>query len=240
MACYKDAVSATHRNPSAARATTPKAKDTRRRIVDAAMELFRDVGYEATTMRAVAASAGVSVGNAYYYFASKAHLLQAFYAEMYDALAAASAPELAGERDLGARLAALLHKKLDVIEPYHRFSRHLFAIAADPQSPLNPFHEDARPMRERECALFGQVIDGSRLKVPRDLAPHLPELLWTYSMGIVLYWIHDDSPGHERSRALATDTARLVARCLAVLSNPLMRPIRKSALAVLARFGPQA
>ena len=43
------------------------------------MRLFREQGYEQTTMRAIAREAGVSVGNAYYYFASKEHLIEAFY-----------------------------------------------------------------------------------------------------------------------------------------------------------------
>jgi AcrR family transcriptional regulator len=38
---------------------------TRSAIIDAALTLFREKGYDATTMRAIASSAGVSVGNAY-------------------------------------------------------------------------------------------------------------------------------------------------------------------------------
>ena len=57
---------------------------TRSAIIDAALDLFRDVGYESTTMRAIATRAGVSVGNAYYYFASKEHLIQGFYDIVWD------------------------------------------------------------------------------------------------------------------------------------------------------------
>jgi DNA-binding transcriptional regulator YbjK len=53
-----------------------KAARTRSAIIDAALRLFRQHGYEATTMRAIASEAGVSVGNAYYYFASKQHLIR--------------------------------------------------------------------------------------------------------------------------------------------------------------------
>ena len=41
------------------------------------MRLFRENGYEATTMRAIAKEAGVATGNAYYYFGSKEELIQA-------------------------------------------------------------------------------------------------------------------------------------------------------------------
>ena len=67
-----------------------KSARTRSAIIDAALRLFREKGYDATTMRAVAAEAGVSVGNAYYYFASKEHLVQGFYdREQLDHAAAA-------------------------------------------------------------------------------------------------------------------------------------------------------
>ncbi|MGH7752390.1 MAG: helix-turn-helix domain-containing protein, partial [Gemmatimonadales bacterium] len=39
-----------------------KAGHTQARILDAALDLFRDRGYEATTMRAIAQRAGVALG----------------------------------------------------------------------------------------------------------------------------------------------------------------------------------
>ena len=53
-----------------------KSARTRSVIIDAALKLFRERGYDATTMRAIATEAGVSVGNAYYYFDSKEMLIQ--------------------------------------------------------------------------------------------------------------------------------------------------------------------
>ena len=51
--------------------TTARAEDTRKRIYEAALELFRENGFEQTTMRDIAQKAGVALGAAYYYFASK-------------------------------------------------------------------------------------------------------------------------------------------------------------------------
>ena len=42
-----------------------KSEETRSLIVSTAMRLFTENGYDRTTMRAIAAEAGVSVGNAY-------------------------------------------------------------------------------------------------------------------------------------------------------------------------------
>lgn len=58
--------------------TTEKAEATRTRILDAALDLFRSQGFDQTTMREIAAEAGVALGSAYYYFESKDALVMAF------------------------------------------------------------------------------------------------------------------------------------------------------------------
>src|ERR1700740_314025 len=58
---------------------TRRGEQTRAQILETALALFRDHGYEGTTMRAIARAAGVAVGNAYYYFRSKEALIQEFY-----------------------------------------------------------------------------------------------------------------------------------------------------------------
>src|SRR6266850_2650368 len=47
------------------------SEETRRQILETALALFRERGFEDTTMRDVAARAGLSLGSAYYYFKSK-------------------------------------------------------------------------------------------------------------------------------------------------------------------------
>src|SRR3569832_1066559 len=58
---------------------TVKGDQTKALILETALEMFRESGYDNTTMRAVAQKAGVSLGNAYYYFHSKEYQIQAFY-----------------------------------------------------------------------------------------------------------------------------------------------------------------
>ncbi|HEU4387636.1 MAG TPA: helix-turn-helix domain-containing protein, partial [Blastocatellia bacterium] len=83
---------------------TRKAEKTRAAILEAALELFRERGYEQTTMRAIAEKAGVALGNAYYYFHSKEHLIQAFYDRTQDEQREASRALLEREPDLKERL----------------------------------------------------------------------------------------------------------------------------------------
>jgi AcrR family transcriptional regulator len=213
---------------------TGKAERTRAAILESALSLFRERGFDATTMRDVAQRAGVSVGNAYYYFASKDNLVQGFYAESHADHLAVCEEALSRTTDLEERLLAVFTTKLETSEPYHRFAGQLFRVAADPRSPLHPFSAESRPVREECIALMERVIDGAELKVPKDLRAELPYLLWLHLMGIVLFWIHDESPERRRSHRLAERTAGLVAKLVALASNPLLRPLRRSVLDLLA------
>ncbi|MEV6425140.1 helix-turn-helix domain-containing protein [Streptomyces sp. NPDC051662] len=53
-----------------------RARLTRRRILDAAMELFSEHGYEATTIASIAREAGVAVQTVYFSFGNKQQLLR--------------------------------------------------------------------------------------------------------------------------------------------------------------------
>src|ERR1700728_173659 len=59
--------------------SSPKAEVTERRILDAALEMFRTRGFEEATVRDIAAAADVATGAAYYYYPSKDSIVLAFY-----------------------------------------------------------------------------------------------------------------------------------------------------------------
>jgi AcrR family transcriptional regulator len=214
-------------------AKTSKGEQTRAVILETALALFRERGYEDTTMRAIAERAEVSLGNAYYYFRSKEHLIQAFYNGLQDAHIAATADLLDTEPDLKRRLVGVLRAMIRTTEPYHRFAGVLFRTAADPESPLNPFSAESEPARRQSIGLFTRVVEGSSARVPADLKKELPYLLWLYHMGITLFWIHDSSAGTRRTYRLIDRTADIVVKLIGLASNPLMRPLRKAALSLV-------
>ena len=212
---------------------TAKGSRTRSRILEAALTLFFERGFEATTMRAVADAADVSLGNAYYYFESKEQLVQAFYERSHREHVESCEPLLAHERDFRRRLHATLTAKIDTSEPYHRFSGVLFRSAADPLSPLNPFSGASTPVRDEAITLMAEVVDGSNLSPPPDLRAELPYLLWLYEMGIILFWIFDTSHDRRRTRTMVDRTVPIVTRLIALGGNPLLKPLRRSVLALL-------
>ena len=75
-----------------------KSDRTRARISAAAIDSFTTRGYTDTTMRSIAEQAGVSVGNAYYYFPSKEHLVQALYEQVQREHEHLARERLEGER----------------------------------------------------------------------------------------------------------------------------------------------
>ncbi|MFJ4711051.1 TetR/AcrR family transcriptional regulator [Streptomyces sp. NPDC088785] len=204
---------------------TVKSEQTRALILETAMRLFRERGYDRTTMRAIAQEAGVSVGNAYYYFAGKEHLVQGFYDRIAAEHQAAVRPVLDTETDLEARIAGVLGVWLEIAEPYHEFAAQFFKNAADPESPLSPFSPESEPARQAAISVHREVLAGSKAKVPAELAEILPELMWLSQMGLVLYWVFDSSEGRERSRRLAVRGARLTGRGVALARFRVLRPL---------------
>jgi AcrR family transcriptional regulator len=215
---------------------TPKGEQTKALILNTALDLLREHGYEKTTMRAIADKAGVSLGNAYHYFGSKELLIQAFYHRLHEEHLVAALPALENESTLRARLLSVVRSKIATLEPHHRFAGVLFKTAADPRSPLNPFARDSEPVRRDSIELFESVVAETRARIPSDLRAELPFLLWLYHMGIILFWIHDASPKRARTYHLIEQTVDLLDRLISLASNPLMRPVRKRALKLVAEL----
>jgi AcrR family transcriptional regulator len=210
-----------------------KGERTKSLILETALEMFGERGYEETTMRAVAEKAGVAIGNTYYHFRSKEHLIQAYYERMQEIHSESCAEVLKKERALKGRLLGVMRQILEDIAPYHQFAGILFKTAANPRSPLNPFSPESEPARRAAIELFAEVVKGAKARIPSDLSEELPTLLWMYHMGITLFWIHDDSTGQNRTRRLMEQSVEIVVRLIQLASLPPMRPLRKSVLTML-------
>jgi AcrR family transcriptional regulator len=200
-----------------------KSEATRAAILEAALGLFRTDGYEATTMRAVAKQAGVSLGSAYYYFESKEHLVQGFYDRIAIDQATTVFPRLLGETDLERRMLIFIETWVEICEPYAAMSGKFFKFAAEPGSALSPFSQESSPARQASIGVWKFIVDGSDIKVPAELRKELPELLWLAFMGIVLYWVHDSSTGSRRTLLLARRLVPMVVRALELSRLPLVK-----------------
>ena len=198
-------------------ATSSKGEQTRTAIVEAALRLFAENGYEATTMRAIAREAGVATGNAYYYYASKEDLVREYFARHQAEHGAACLEVLAKETRLGPRIAGVLGALVDVLGPCRGFADKLYWQATGPSV----------------IDLYAEVIGGARGRVPARGRDRLPELLWLYSMGIVLFWVRDTSPGCLRTYRLIDSTAPIAARLIRLAWLPGLRSVPRRLMTAL-------
>jgi AcrR family transcriptional regulator len=220
-------------NHSAEPGLTARAEQTRSAIVEAALRLFRDRGYDAATMRAIASAAGVSTGNAYYYFSSKEELIQEFYLRSHAEHAAACRGVLDSDDDFAARLRGTVRSLIDVLNPYHAFAATFYKNAAEPTSPLSPFSNESSAARDASIALYREVAAGSSARIDRELRAELPELLWLYSLGVVLFWVYDTSPGRVRTYRLIDATVPLVDRLISLARVPVLRGTARELVALI-------
>lgn len=179
---------------------TSKGQKTRAALLDAAIELFSERGFEATTMRDISSACGRSPGLIYRYFDSKEALAVALYWRICDAwIASFDALEpgpvsarfarttrdaiaaFAGRRDTLARLGAAL-----LIEPNRR------------EALMSP-HTAARA---RRAAAFVQLVEGSTDIPSTHSVEALARLFERLHVLVLLFWLFEDHPDAPASNAL--------------------------------------
>lgn len=205
-----------------------KSEETRARILNAALAIFRERGFEKTTMREVAEAASVATGAAYYYFDSKDAIVSAFYQQAQEELAPVLESRLAVCRSMECRLRTILDAKFEYFGPNRKLLGALSAYA-DPEKPLSPFSRETAPIREADLLFFERVAADSKMKLPKDIQPYLPRLLWLYQMGLLLFWVYDHSPAQRRTTALMNGTLKMLVLTLKLASVPLLRPMHRLA-----------
>ncbi len=212
---------------------TPKADETRGKILDTALELFRSQGFEETTMREVAHTAQVATGAAYYYFPSKDALVTAFYQRACDEMQPRIQAAVNAAGGLEPRLRELIRVKLQYFAPHRSVLRALLKNGADPKHPLSPFSPETAAIRAIDVEWFRKILIDGGVRVPRDLEPHLPEVLWLFQMGVIFFWITDASPNQRRTSRLLELSTKVVVALLKLSGLPLTRPLRKVAIELI-------
>ena len=134
---------------------------SRAKLLQSALELFASRGYSATSVDAIAAAAGVSVGLLYYHFKNKPALLQAIFEQ---SLADVQATFAAADRaeDPFDRLPALLRSAGEIM-PRHR---HFWAVWYGLR------------MQQEVLASLGPAVFRFTAAIVRTLEGFLREIKW--------------------------------------------------------------
>ncbi len=208
---------------------TSKALRTRERILEAALRLFAEKGYEATTMRDVAREAGASLGLAYRYFASKEEFALALYMRLAEETEGWAGDGLVGGT-VAERFERAMVVKLDQVSPHRGPLAALMSRALDPDSPISALGEGTAAVREKMGGVFLEVVRGASDAPREEQARELGNLLYALHLAILLYWFHDRTPEARATRELvgsARDTLRYLRPALRL--PPLSRVLSRIA-----------
>jgi AcrR family transcriptional regulator len=218
---------------------TPKALQTRERILGAALGLFAERGYEATTMRDVAREAGASVGLAYRYFASKEEFALALYMGLAEESEGWVRGELVGGT-VAERFERAMDVKLDQVSPHRGPLAALLSRALDPNSSISALGEGTAAVREKMGGVFLEVVRGASDAPGEKQARELANVLYALHLAILLYWFHDKTPETRATRELV-GTARDALRHLRpVLRLPSMSRVLSRLAEALGYVGMNA
>lgn len=201
----------------------PKRERTRALIREVAIRSLRDKGYDATTMRGIADEAGLSVGNAYYHFPTKDHLVQELYVEVQNQHRAAALPRLEGVTDLVDRIGVVVRTGLENLGGYHAIAPQFLGAMVAPGSPINPLSKESAPARDIVLTTFREAASGAKQKLPGTLAGDLPTMVWMGYLLLALFWTYDTSPQQARTTRLVEAVLRILRFALPMLR---VRPFR--------------
>ena len=188
---------------AALRAVKPP-HDTRIRILDAAEELFMLHGFEAASMRALTARAGVNLAAVNYHFGSKHALIEAVFRRRLDPmnasrLAALERLEKGGQAATAEGIIrAFVGESLRMIEDTRGGGRNFIRLLG------RTYTEPSKPIRVLIGQLYAPVMERYKAAFERAL-PQMPreELVWRmhFMFGTLSYTL------------AATDTVQLIAGC---------------------------
>ncbi len=78
------------------------------------------------------------------------------------------------------------------------------------------------------------MVDGSDADIPEPMRDELPELLWLFQMGIVLFWVHDRSDDVAATRLLIDRTVPMLMRAVEFSALPIVREAVNDLVSLIA------
>jgi AcrR family transcriptional regulator len=181
-----------------------KKVEIARDLLDAAVALFTEKGFQGATMREISSRAGYSAGTIYSYFPSKEKIFYAYFDQKQSELDQAIG-DINDYKDynLKEKLQALMETQLELFTPDREFVEITYKALLD--SPMKSFTE-LRPAKERFGRMVARCFASAveRKEIPsQPFEGFLINLFWDYRNLMVLYWLKDDSHGF-------TNTSRLI------------------------------
>jgi AcrR family transcriptional regulator len=214
---------------------TPKGTETQARILASALTLFRERGFDATTMRDVATESGMSLGAAYHYFPTKEAIVLAYYVQVAAEHARRVEEQMPRVRSLGGKLSLAINTKLDILGDDRPLLGALLRFTGQPSHPLSFLGKTTRGIQLHNMSVLAMPL--RELRLPAETNALAPVALWAMHMGILLYFLYDDSPGQRRTRSLVDGSVAIFVASLKLARLPGIRAIPRKILTLLSDAG---
>lgn len=211
-------------------ALTAKGERTREHLLETALRLFTADGYEATTMRGIAAAADCSLGLAYRYFDSKEEFVLALYARMEQEFA--SYVEALPHVSLAQRFGQTMRAKFAHLAPYREAFGALAGATLNPRSNVAVLGDTTADVRQRVSAMFLAVVRGATDAPREPVARDLATALYGAHLALILFWLYDRTPNQRATDELIS----LVCDALGIVRRLLRLPPLARMLARLVRI----
>jgi AcrR family transcriptional regulator len=208
------------------RVTEQTKSATRKRIVEAAQQLFAAEGFEAATTRDIASAAKIATGTLFNYFPTKESIAlslisdaHALAEERFQADSSRESDEpLSLDEELFAHVAAVLRK----LKPYRKY---LTTVLDTSLSPLSSDRSDGTPaLRAGHLETVSQIA--LRHGLQDALSAVALHLYWTLYVGVLAFWSKDTSPRQEDTLALLDQSLAMFVGWLATHANSIAPPER--------------
>jgi AcrR family transcriptional regulator len=202
---------------------TYKGELTRERILGVALQLFNTAGYEATTMRQIAARAGSSPGLAYRYFGHKEDLVLEFYRRM--AAGFEAEVQAIPRASLADRFERAMRAKLELVHGYRPVFAAVLGSAMSPDSKIAVLGDRAADVRQRVRNAFANVVTGADDAPQGPQAGQMATVLYGLHLGLLLFWLHDRSANSRATWEMLAFTREMLALVRPALR---LRPVARA------------
>jgi len=201
--------------PKTGKRSENKAR-TKRKILEAALELFSTKGFYQTTTKQISLKAKIAEGTLFNYFKTKEELaLYFFELELEELIDWFERQKHLQSATLPEKLFAIVHHLLERITPYEEFIGAVYLRALQPVSKLNPLSLEHQALSVRYLRFIRGVLEAS------EAAQEIPPLgdlgaygFALFQMAIITYWLHDQSANKEATLALLDRSLKMAGAVL--------------------------
>ena len=198
-----------------------KSDQTREKILTVGWSLFQKKGFEQSSMRDIAQTAGVATGAAYYYFKRKEDLVLELYKRIQTECEKQTEHIISKTKSFEKQFYDVIQLNLKQLSPYRKLILVLAENSMNFRNSISPFSIENEKIRVNAIANVEKIIKGSDIKVHSSLLNILPTILWLYEMAIILLWIYDSSANQKKTQKFLKLSLKFICILLKISLLPI-------------------